>query len=398
MYSKAKDLNCPKCRSLDRVYMASSRRKKLRLPRQSVHETLTIPFGAFMLVYLLASLQLLAGSFQDYLNSWPSALSAMNNLLPKPLLFAAVGAVVILLGLDRSTRAFLLHLWRAAKLDSQLYEEPDVGAPSIALGAVPVGIVSFGWAGFLGFKSLDSWVAMAAARSLSGPDWAPLAVQGFLAGGLVTIAGLPLMALVMTRVAHLFTEYGAPERDEASFRNFARNLAYPYGLLPIGMGLAMASGVQLLFAPAVFWFLAAIFMAARHTVKQNTELALPVTFLGTLPVILAFFFVSLQVQMNVVNSDWYSLRRGASTLPDMESSWLVGIVTIAGLLALPALLAAARTRRKDALANLAWQQAVVPWRELLYCERCNGVHLPNQKEFVPASEVSKLLPGGGNGG
>ncbi len=391
LYSNDSDPSCPKCRSVDMVRMASSCPDKFQLPRHSAHEALTIPFGAFMLVYLLASVPFLTGSAYKHLASWPFALSAMGNLLPKPPLSVAVVAVILLVVLDRSTQTFLLSMGRAAALDSRLSQKLDAGAASLVPGVVPVAVAGFGWAVFLGLKSVDSWLAMATVRTLAGPDWVPLAVQGFLAGGVVVLAGLPLTALVMTQAARVFAENGTLERGEASFGDFARNLAYPYALLPTGMALAMSSGLQLLSVLAVCWFLVAMFVAARHTVKDDTELALSVALLGVVPVILVFFFVTLRIQTNVSYSDWASFRDRTSTLPDLGSFWLAGTIALAGLLILIALIAEVLTRRNDARANITWQQAVTRWRRLLYCERCDGVHLPGQKEFVPSSDVGRLL-------
>ncbi len=287
---------------------------------------------------------------------------------------------------------------RAAILDSRLYQEFDAPASSFALATVTAGIASFGWGVFLGLKSLDSWMTMASARAFAGPDLTPLAVQGFLAGGLVVLAGLPLMVFIMARTTRVFAEYGVLQKDDASPRDFARNLAYSYSLLPLAMGLAVSSGIQLLSVLAAGWFLAAMFIATRHTVKQNTELALPVLLLGAVPLTLTLFFVALRVQTNVFNSNWDAFRGRTSPLPDLELPWLVGVLALTALLTLIALVAAVWTRRRNARVSLAWQQAVMPSRHLLYCERCNGVHLPNQRDFVPASEVGRLVLGGRHDG
>ena len=396
--SNVGDLACPKCRNTDRVFMASSYPEMFSLSQQSANEALAVPFGSLMLACLLASLPFLAGSAYRHFTDWPSTLSVMDGLLPRPLLSVAAGLVSLLVIVDKPTRAFLLRWGRSAALDSRLYRELDLRTSSVAPAALTVVFASLGWGVFLGFKSLDWWLAMAKVRAFAGPDLVPLAAQGFLAGTLVSLVGFTTMAFAMAWMARNFAYYTFFQRGEASAGDFARNLAYPYTLLPLAMGLAASGGLQLLFVLATCWFFAAMFVAIRHTVKQSIELALPVLFLGAAPVILTFFFVTLQVQKNMVNSNWNSFRGRVSTLPDLEISWLVGALALTALLTLAALLASAWTRRKNARARVAWQQAVQRWRQLLYCERCDGVHLPNQSDFVPASEVGRLLLGRRNDG
>ncbi|HEX9017041.1 MAG TPA: hypothetical protein VF960_13690 [Chloroflexota bacterium] len=389
--SNAGALACPRCGNSDRVYQASSYPERFALFQQNRAVTPSIPFGMLMLAGMLATVPFLAGSGYARLTDWPSTPSLVHGLLPKPLLLVAAGLVVLLVVVDRSTRPFLRSWGRAVALDSRLYGELDLRNPAFAPQAIAVGIACLGWGVFLSTKSAEWWLAAARARDFAGPDLAPLATQGFLAGALVSLAGLPVMAFVMAWMARTFADYAFFSRGEASARDFARNLAYPYTLLPLAMGLA-ASGLQPVFALATCWFLAAAFVAARHTVKQSTELALPVLFLGAAPVILTFFFVTLQVQKGVVNSNWGSFRGRTATIPDLEIWWLMGVLTVCTLLTLAAFLAAASTRRKNARSRSFWRQAVHPGSRLLCCERCGGVHLPNQRDFVPASEIGKLLP------
>lgn len=392
MYSSTSDLRCPSCRSVDRVVMASSRRDKVQLPRRSTRGTQTPPLGAFMLAFLLASLPFLTGSVYDYLTSWPAELSAANALMPRPLVSGAIAAAVLLAALDRPTRTHLLRLGRAARLDSGLYQDLDSRGSPHSSWKMPVAVAGLGWAVLLGLEPLDSWWAMSREQTLSGPHWLPATAQGFLAGGLVVLAGLPLMAFTMTRFARLFAEYGIFDTEASSFAAFARNLAYPYLLLTLGMGLVVSSGLQLLMVPAICWFLAAMFVATLHTTKQGTDLAVPVALLGAVPVILSFFFVILFVEMTMVNASWDRRPGQISSLPDLETAWLVGSLVLAGLLALIALLAGASARRRNASTDPSRRQSTAPWAHLLYCERCDGVHLPDQKEFVPAREAGRLLP------